>query len=647
MIYSSIKISKIIMIESLIEKISKRIQSDLKGNEIEEDFINRFKSIELILEENVLNKEINVVKIILSQYTILFNSLLKQMNTMILDRDITEDIVKKITGDLIDLIIDHINHSNKADDENMLELSTLHCFRNLKACINTNQFNLYQLFIEKLNQCIYSLQKDGEERIVKELFSVYHSLIEKFSNNDDYFDWLKYLLDETYSLTFTLNHVYNDINLKYFISLLTHAYKNYITKENEQYDYINKLFTEFTYTAVRINHEMTNLVIYYSDISNQIIKLGDHKKIDHYLNIIDKISIYVIKDNRWLEFIFYFFSRLLDKWNNIYHEKVRNINIDIIINLISTDCKMSTLLIPEFEKIVLENQYNIESIEKICDDFKDLFYNCIVSNNRSFFYLFIKELRKCIVSLEGRSREIQEKLFKVFFYVIRRVSNFDHFMDMVVLELYECIEALDNESKISSNLGQFLISNITELVKYSDSFSREEYSCRIINLLHSFLCEENQFKFIIKDLSQIAYLFNSFYIIGLHSIENNKEACLRAVSNAMGWVIIGCFRRGQIGLVHLLIQKAIDIYSIAKYLRVSEKTLIFIMTMFTTIGIYCSKQPGLYKYRSLIVKELKKEEIDFVKASIKLRADDSEFIKELFDEKYEDLSRDFISCVNS
>ena len=132
----------------------------------------------------------------------------------------------------------------------------------------------------------------------------------------------------------------------------------------------------------------------------------------------------------------------------------------------------------------------------------------------------------------------------------------------------------------------------------------------------------------------------------MSNIENNFETSLRRVSNAMGWMIIGSIKRGQGDLIKYLLERAIEIFNTAKIMKISEKTLTFIMTLFTTIGTYCCKEPRLYNYRALILEELKKVDIEIIKTAIKLRTSENDRWNDLFDNKTEELTKEFLKKIN-
>ena len=126
------------------------------------------------------------------------------------------------------------------------------------------------------------------------------------------------------------------------------------------------------------------------------------------------------------------------------------------------------------------------------------------------------------------------------------------------------------------------------------------------------------------------------------TIEDNKENAVRVVSNALGWYIIRSLDNDNSELSNYLIERTIDLFRIAQNMQISEKTLIFIMTLFTTVGTYCCKQIKYQTYLNKILNALKNEEYIRIKTAIELRTNENTMWDKLYDNRTKELTQKFL-----
>lgn len=95
-------------------------------------------------------------------------------------------------------------------------------------------------------------------------------------------------------------------------------------------------------------------------------------------------------------------------------------------------------------------------------------------------------------------------------------------------------------------------------------------------------------------------------------------------------------------LSNYLIERTIDLFRIAQNMQISEKTLIFIMTLFTTVGTYCCKQIKYQTYLNKILNALKNEEYIRIKTAIELRTNENTMWDKLYDNRTKELTQKFL-----
>lgn len=78
-------------------------------------------------------------------------------------------------------------------------------------------------------------------------------------------------------------------------------------------------------------------------------------------------------------------------------------------------------------------------------------------------------------------------------------------------------------------------------------------------------------------------------------------------------------------------------------MNTSVTTQIFIVTLFTTIGAYCCKNVKLYPFRNRIIENFNAP-IETIETAAKLRTCESDMWNELFDNKTEKLTSEFLKA---
>lgn len=92
--------------------------------------------------------------------------------------------------------------------------------------------------------------------------------------------------------------------------------------------------------------------------------------------------------------------------------------------------------------------------------------------------------------------------------------------------------------------------------------------------------------------------------------------------------------------------RTIDLFKIAKNMDISKKTLVFIMTLFTTVGTYCCKDAKYKGYQDKILEILIKEDYIRIKTAIELRTKENNMWDKLFDGQTQSLTQKFLKELN-
>lgn len=332
-----------------------------------------------------------------------------------------------------------------------------------------------------------------------------------------------------------------------------------------------------------------------------------------------------------------------EEWDELGKEN-RKLIVEIILDLVLKDSKTIYLgFMPDYKEIIFNNRYNTNNINDICNEIKELLIRLMINNKVNMFYYVLKELKKAILDLEQSDRSVQEKLFDVCIGILSRTINIKNkeFIEISIGTIDEIIEGLDKERKISDKFGKHIIEEISDMIIYRHRIEESD-AINLIYLLDGFLEEGKEHNFIVKYNEKKKLLYKSIYNIGISCIEDNKENAVRVVSNALGWYIIRSLDNDNSELSNYLIERTIDLFRIAQNMQISEKTLIFIMTLFTTVGTYCCKQIKYQTYLNKILNALKNEEYIRIKTAIELRTNENTMWDKLYDNRTKELTQKFL-----
>ena len=263
---------------------------------------------------------------------------------------------------------------------------------------------------------------------------------------------------------------------------------------------------------------------------------------------------------------------------------------------------------------------------------------------------------------------MQEKLFEICITILSRTVNIKNkkFIEITIGIIDDIVEQLDKDRKISDKFGKHIIEKISNIV-ISRSRIDENDAVSLICLLYGFIEDGKEYNFILSDNAKKKLLYKNIYNIGISCIENNKEnavykniynigiSCIennkenavRTVSNTLGWCIIRSINKDNSDLTKYIIDRTIDLYRIAENMQVSEKTLIFIMTLFTTVGTYCCKQANYKPYLDEIMKVLKNVDYMRIKTAIELRTNENTMWDNLYENNTKQLTNKFLEILKN
>ena len=605
--YYTYRINREFTINTYVDKYFKDLADSLeKENITQNDVDNSFKEFYKFFDECIIKDEYYVCNNISEKIGLLFKNLIEHCNIMVLNNE--EEMAEYIFEKIINSGMYQISYAKDSKNESLISNLFIQQEKNIKICIKIGKLDWFKKYIKQIN-LLSKEYNNNHNGILEELYDLNTEIGKTLLKKED--EWLDWFINELYNINISLKYAFKNINLNYFGKLLTYVMVKNIEdnkNDNNKYRILIQVLEKYTYNITHINDNIEDIVIYYSIYGNQLIENKCKEQVRDFIEIITNRNNRIIDNEKWNEFILYYLNITMQEWTEDFGEINRKKIIDIVLELSlnNSNCNYYSFL-PEYSKIIQVKKDEPKLMNEICDEFEELFIRLVINNNVNMFYIILRILKDSILTLKRDDRNAQEKLFDLYLGNLVRTVNIEN-----------------------KKFAELTISAIDDT----------------INLLSDFL-EEKKYNFIVSDNKRKELLYKSIYNIGISCIENNMENALRKVSNRLGWFLIGSINNNDAPtLTHYLLDRTLDLFKIAKNMDISEKTLVFIMTLFTTVGTYCCKDAKYKGYQDKILRILIKEDYIRIKTAIELRTKENNMWDKLFDGQTQTLTQKFLKELN-
>lgn len=641
--------TRLLSISYYANKYVEETRAIIENDPNKEALQNTLSELYQIFDECISKEEYYVAQIICDSTKEILNGLLKEINGHIIEQKINEKdaiILGIIVYQSSFKQIRRVSDQCSSQFEDTIIYAPISY---LLTCSDIGQYSLYKEFVDILSSQLYSFQNNNQKRIVKLLYSNLEDLVDRLLIQKERSEWVSYLFNELFSMTNALSYVNDSYDMRDYARLITYCLLK--SFDTSCYNNVFEIFQSFTISVARTTRNFEHIVIYYASISKKLIEKKDEEKINDYIALLDKIQKYLISDTKWIDYLFIFVSWLAQEMPLRYKKEMRQKNINILADLIlleESDLHSVNILMPNYMEDVKEHCSDVVYIKEIAEDFKHFCTLSIRRNNTSTYYIFIQNINQCLLVLPRSSREPQEALFDVYDQVLFLVSNVSNqtFPEMTLSMLNSVISSMDKERQISKEFAYKIIKIFTDHASHG-SYISDYMRDNLIEQLRDWFCEEDDIKtFISNDIEAKKLLFKSIYQIGLDCIEYGKEESLRKVSNSLGWALIRSMQRGENdAIIKQLTGLAQNTYRIAKRMKVSSSTQLFLLTLFTTVGTFCETSSHLLRYQVSFVSFLANEDYDLVETATQVRTSESDNWDSLFNKKTKEYTNRFLKKV--
>ena len=638
--------NKSLMVNTYVDKVFQEINKELQDskNTIRKE---TFKNVQYILDESIVKEEYFIVQNITERLGEVYRTFLQNSLRFEGENAKAEDIENSFDN-IINFNISELKMCSKIKSEITVDKVIIQQIKNLNFCIDKNQYEWFKKYIDEYSLFVFKTQKEGNSAFVEELYVTYRSVLKKLIENDKE-EWVKYVNEQLSHLIKSLVFLYDDVGTRNYCNLISGAMMFCIDKDKSDTDIYKALFKSFKDFSSMISKNsgaFNNVKVCYSFLFNELLSKDYDYALIFYENILEK-SFRASEDPVLLEFKMYCISELIHNFKGDYKNRKTLLDkqIDILIEIIGVKEKyQGFLLLPNFEELIKESQSSKEELENIKDKMIELLNNCVVKDNLPMYYTLVNNLNEVLSGMEQRQKDIQEGLIDIYITLIFRTRSLVNKQYLeITFQLFESvIKDMDCKRKISTNLGDYIIENISSVAQNGNK-DNHTVIIKSIDLLYSFLDEKEQLAFVVTSAEKKKKLYRAMFNIGTDCIENNFEEGLRRVSNSLGWFTIKSIKQGNNDLTIYLIERASELYKISKNMEISSKTLTFILTLFTTVGTFCCKNVGYSRFLNKVLAGISTEDISKIRTAISLRTSENDTWNQLFDNNTVGLTNKFIS----
>lgn len=638
------KTHQTLMVSSYVNKFFAKVSSafNIHAKTIDSAFLDEIK---YIFEESLVKEEYYTAKNIISKTGSAFRDYLGNL-IKISDRSGVSEVEQSFT-EVVSFNIKQLELCKNIKSELLISALLNEQKTNLIYCIDKKQYEWFKLYLHRYNMFIFKMQKEENVYMTEKLYGVYYKLLERLVKAD-LKEWVTYALDDIEALTKMYIYMFNKTNIRNYVMLLADMSEMCLEKDFSTYydvcfDKLKK-FTEEKY----IDHGMFGEVkAFYASLFLKLME-KDTDKAQKFIEVVLEKNVTCQEDASLLEFKLYAISELSSKRldDTSFQDTLFEYHIEALVEAIGLNKDYNGyLFLPDFYGRIEKQDCSKERMDSTIDAIKRLLHTCIVKDYLPPFYTILKGLRDSLEKTSQQQKEIQKNILSIYFWLYHKTIILvnQQFFELTFDFFQQSIEAMDKKKNISSDLGNFIITYLAQSHSITPR-DQEKLTLLSIDLLFSFMKEGEEYYFVLSSTEQKKFLYRNLFNIGTVCIENSFEEGLRKVSNSLGWLIIYSLKQTTYGLTSYLIGRANELFYLSKELNISEKTQMFMLTLFTTVGAYCCKDAANKPHRDDIIKAIQDESIDRVKNAISLRTSENDMWNELYENKTQQLTNEFFKA---
>lgn len=593
------------------------------------------------------SEEYDVCITIDEQESLIFEQLIKESSPLLVDNIAEIGELEECYNLIIKYLVQHVYMLKNCSSEYTLQQIVYKQFDNLFLCVKTNNMVVYKYYNEMLVALLYKMQLEKKDNVAGYIYSQYEEIIDHITElGEDYFEYNKIAIESLSDFISVFCYMKQDLNIKYYIDMIIEQLiKN---EDGILHQLLLSKFMQISLEISQLSNKIGDVIFYYAKYSNHLLTQKKEKEIEEYVDIISRMMVSCIENERWLEYCYYMFDSIQKEtlFSNRLKDKVLDISIEYSSCMIYNKIYYPGISYPELNKLLfIESKINTNIEDKLISNWKDMSNLCLINSQERFLNELLIDVSKSLYKIDKKEKNVQLKIFDIFISVFSylAVINNEELTELSFYRLEKCIRGMDERNNMSIEFCDYLVKNIEKVATIGDNNEKVPHAS--IKVLFGFIDKDNGLNFFYKYKEKKKILYKSLFQIGVSAIENTHEDILRKVSNALGWMAKNCIDNKDKELTKYLIERAEDLYQISSNMEISKATKIFLLTLFTTLGIYCCKDNALILYRNLIVDCLENVPLDDIKTAISIRTKENDTWDNIFNNKTDDLTKRFLAQI--
>ena len=629
--------NKTLMVNTYIDNFFEKISEDFDESEFT---ISKkaLQQIHFIFEESLIKEEYYTSRNIAQKTGKTFRRFLK--HSLELSVTVGPDEAENAFDQIVAFNMSQLELCKNIKSELVLDTLVREQKENISFCIDHRQFDWYKKYIHQYNLFVFQMHKENNSIFAEELYPVYAQLAKKLikSNQKEAID---YFVEELEALTFTYIYAYNKVEARNYIQLLTNLLEMCLDENSEEHYKLKKFVEMKTLSSGTFN----DVKVFYSYLFSVLTK-RDIEKAFNFASVIIDCRAKGPDDSSLIEFKLYCIQALYDKFKDNASKQTELFSRHVSVLREAIELRREydgSLILPDFYDRIKAQGCPQETIDETLSALKKLLNYCIIKDYVPIYFSLLEEVKDALSQTTQQQKELQKDYLGIYYWLLTKTTTIanQQFFEVTFDSFSLALEEMDKNTAISNKLGKSIIFNIAQCAQRSKEEDRK-LVLHCVDLLHSFLDEEKPLRFVALHPETKRFLFRCLFNIGTTCIENNFEEGLRRVSNTIGWLIIHCIKQTTQDLAIYLIERANELLYIAEKMEVSQKTQMFLLTLFTTVGSYCCKEPNYKKYLDAVINGIKHESLEHIQVAVSLRTSENDMWNELFENETPRLTKAFL-----
>lgn len=603
---------------ALLDEYKNNVISTIKEKDIDLQTIrNYLKRINQINEDSFLKQEIAICYYNLQICEEINKHFIVERDGLITNGN-SSDQINEIQKEIFQAIITSMKVSDIHQNDQFVGKAMASIRRILIQSIDCDKYEVFNNLIDILDDFFNYSQLRNNLKPCINIIGVYSGLFDYIISQGKRNEWTDFFVSqfEMYTLKSTIHT--DEVLIK---ALCGNCFNN-LEKllENDKFQHYQKhLKNTMSFIKQIIKGNSTsadNFVEFLIVIhTKKILEKNNPSYIEEFTDKMIDFCKYSIAHN--YEALYVFLILTIDKFfEKSNDEGIRNklteSKFNLAVSVLNSESDLNSVFIPNFQEILIRSNFSNETIEDVKDKYYILFRRVLLKKKTGLLLHFIQDYSLIVYDLTQQQRPQQESFIELFFSILHgsiSINNREGFY-LILDELFELIEKMDKENKISEGLMNYCISMFSTLIVRC---VKEKQNELVFSIIERIISLHKNLSIILKKPKLQTVIIEALFQAGLDAVENHNEEVICNVSNHLGWVGKTAIENSNQERLTFILQKATVMFNISLDLGVNKKTIIFIGTLFIVLGGYINACKKTYlpiilnevrnlKDRSLLIK---------------------------------------------